>query len=95
MKVIKGKPFFSGIHLRDNKSLSCGQKAETMPLPQEVYISLSEKGRAAYEHHAAFHQEMIQSIAEQLTKGELDALTKALTCLNQWFREKEKIRRNE
>ena len=60
-----------------------------------VFISLSEKGRAAYEHHAAFHQEMIQSIAEQLTKDELDALTKALTCLNQWFREKEKIRRNE
>ena len=60
-----------------------------------VFISLSEKGRAAYEHHAAFHQEMIQSIAEQLTKGELDALTKALTCLNQWFRKKEKIRRNE
>ncbi len=42
MKAIKGKPFFSGIHLRDNKSLSCGQKAETMPLPQEVYISLSQ-----------------------------------------------------
>ena len=60
-----------------------------------VFISLSEKGRAAYEHHAAFHQEMIQGIAEHLTKDELDALTKALTCLNQWFREKEKIRRNE
>lgn len=54
-----------------------------------VYISLSEKGRAAYEHHAAFHREMIQSISDRLTEEELNALTKALTCLNQWFREKE------
>lgn len=54
-----------------------------------VYISLSEKGKAAYQHHARFHQEMIQSIVEQLTEGELAALTKALTCLDHWFREKD------
>ena len=38
-----------------------------------VYISLSEKGKAAYQHHARFHQEMIQSIVEQLTEDELAA----------------------
>lgn len=54
-----------------------------------VYISLSEKGKAAYQHHARFHQEMIQSIVEQLTEDELAALTKALTCLDHWFREKD------
>ena len=54
-----------------------------------VYISLSEKGKAAYQHHARFHQEMIQSIVEQLTEGELAVLTKALTCLDHWFREKD------
>lgn len=54
-----------------------------------VYISLSEKGRAAFQHHARFHQEMIRSITDRLSKEELDALTKALTVLNQWFREKE------
>lgn len=54
-----------------------------------VYISLSDKGRAAFEHHARFHQEMIQSVTDRLSKEELDALTKALTVLNQWFREKE------
>ena len=54
-----------------------------------VYISLSEKGKAAYQHHARFHQEMIQSILEQLTEDELAALTKALTCLDHWFREKD------
>lgn len=55
-----------------------------------VYISLSEKGRAAYQHHASFHREMIESICDRLTEEELGALTKALTCLNQWFREKER-----
>ena len=54
-----------------------------------VYISLSEKGKAAYQHHARFHQEMIQSIVEQLTEDELAALTKALPCLDHWFREKD------
>ena len=54
-----------------------------------VYISLSEKGKAAYQHHARFHQEMIQSIVEQLTEDELAALTKALSCLDHWFREKD------
>ena len=54
-----------------------------------VYISLSEKGKAAYQHHARFHQEMIQSIVEQLTEDELAALTKALTFLDHWFREKD------
>ena len=54
-----------------------------------VYISLSEKGKAAYQHHARFHQEMIHSIVEQLTEDELAALTKALTCLDHWFREKD------
>lgn len=54
-----------------------------------VYISLSEKGKAAYGHHAMFHREMIQSIMDRLSEEELKALTKALTVLNQWFREKE------
>ena len=54
-----------------------------------VYIFLSEKGKTAYRHHARFHQEMIHSIASRLTDEELEALAKALTVLNQWFREKE------
>ena len=27
-----------------------------------VYISLSEKGKKAYEHHASFHRQMIQGV---------------------------------
>ena len=55
-----------------------------------VYISLSEKGRAAYRHHEGFHQEMIQDVMASLTEEELQALTKALTVLIQWFQKKKK-----
>ena len=51
-----------------------------------VYISLSDRGRSAYEHHARFHREMIQSVMEELEPGELDTLLRALTKLNDWFR---------
>lgn len=55
-----------------------------------VYISLSDKGKAAYAHHARFHAEMIESVTGRLSPDELRALTKALVALNRWFREKEK-----
>ena len=55
-----------------------------------VYISLSEKGRKAYEHHAEFHREMIQGISEELDEEELKVLVHALTKLDRWFRQKER-----
>ena len=51
-----------------------------------VYISLSDRGRSAHEHHARFHREMIQSVMEELEPGELETLIRALTKLNDWFR---------
>ena len=51
-----------------------------------VYISLSEQGRKAYEHHKKFHEQMINGVVEELTKEELEALVKALKKLNSWFR---------
>ena len=55
-----------------------------------VYISLSEKGRKAFDHHARFHQEMIEGITETLDEDEMQVLARALTKLDGWFREKEK-----
>ena len=55
-----------------------------------VYISLSEKGRKAFEHHAEFHREMISGIQETLDEEEMQVLVRALTKLDGWFREKEK-----
>ncbi len=51
-----------------------------------VYISLSEKGIVAYEHHAEFHQKMIDSVVSGLSENEVEVLIKALTKLNHWFR---------
>ena len=50
-----------------------------------VYISLSEKGRKAYAHHARFHQEMIDGIQAALSPEEMAALVKALETLKNWF----------
>ena len=55
-----------------------------------VYISLSEKGRNAFHHHAEFHREMIKGIEETLDEDEMQVLARALTKLDGWFREKEK-----
>lgn len=55
-----------------------------------VFISLSEKGRGAYEHHAEFHHEMIEGISEELSEEELKILVQALTKLDRWFRKKER-----
>ena len=51
-----------------------------------VHISLSEKGVKAYYHHKHFHEQMIQGVVGVLTEEELQALIKALTKLNSWFR---------
>ena len=58
-----------------------------------VFISLSEKGRKANEHHAEFHHEMIQGISEELSTEELKVLVQALTKLDRWFRRKERENR--
>lgn len=54
-----------------------------------VFISLSDKGRKAYEHHARFHQNMIFSIIEGMDEEETKVLVSALTKLNGWFRTQE------
>lgn len=55
-----------------------------------VYISLSEKGKKAYEHHADFHRQMIQGVMEELDEEELEVLVKTLKHLNNWFRQVQK-----
>ncbi len=51
-----------------------------------VYISLSEKGKHAYEHHEQFHHDMIDAILQNLTPDETESLVKTLAKLNIWFR---------
>lgn len=57
-----------------------------------VYISLSERGRKAYEHHAEFHRQMVEAATRDLSEEEMAILVQALSKLDNWFREKERIR---
>lgn len=53
-----------------------------------VLISLSPKGKKAFAHHQAFHEEMITSITERLSEEEKIILAKALGNTLTFFREK-------
>lgn len=50
-----------------------------------VLVSLSEKGKGAYLHHRKFHEQMIDSVVEELTEEEQAVLEKALAKLTQFF----------
>lgn len=55
-----------------------------------VLVSLSDKGKRAYEHHKRFHEEMIEAIIEQFTEEEKEILEKTLKNLNAFFIKKSK-----
>lgn len=52
-----------------------------------VLISLSEKGKRAYEHHRIFHENMIKATLEKLTEEEKQVLAKGLCNLKHYFEE--------
>lgn len=54
-----------------------------------VLVSLSEKGKAAYEHHRQFHQKMVEAVLEDLNQEETLVLTNALKKLSSFFRQYE------
>ena len=53
-----------------------------------VRLSLTEAGVRAYEHHARFHQNMIEDIKQQLDDGETRILIATLGKLVAYFQEK-------
>ena len=52
-----------------------------------VLLSLSKKGRKAYEHHKVFYNNMIQATVDKLTEEEKNILAKALVNLKGYFEE--------
>ena len=52
-----------------------------------VLLSLSEKGKEAYNHHKEFHRKMVESTIERLSGEEKEVLVKALQNLYQYFQE--------
>ncbi len=55
-----------------------------------VFISLTDRGIRAFEHHKAFHKDMINDVMTRLSGEELDILVKALSGLVDYFDEKDK-----
>lgn len=52
-----------------------------------VLISLSPKGRRAYDHHELFHQKMVEAVLEELSPEEADLIAGALVRMQKFFRE--------
>lgn len=51
-----------------------------------VYLTLTERGKAAFMHHKKFHEDMIANAKATLTEEELGILIRALNHLNDYFR---------
>lgn len=52
-----------------------------------VYLTLTERGKAAYEHHKQFHRQLIANAKATLSEEELAILIRSLNQLNEYFRD--------
>ena len=50
-----------------------------------VLISLTAKGRKAYNHHAKFHDDMIKALLRGLSEEETKIMVRAFTNLQEFF----------
>lgn len=50
-----------------------------------VYVTLTEKGKSAYDHHRDFHKKMIHAIVDNIEDDEKEILLKCLTNLTGFF----------
>lgn len=55
-----------------------------------VLVSLTDKGREAYDHHKQFHEEMIHAMIDGLSEKETETLVTAMTHLREFFRNYQK-----
>ena len=51
-----------------------------------VYLTLTERGKAAFDHHKRFHEEMVANVKANLSEEELAILIRSLNNLNEYFR---------
>lgn len=65
------------------------QRARSEEDRRVVLVSLTAKGKKAFEHHEKFHQEMIRHVVEMLDEEEKLVLEKSLEGLNRFFRERQ------
>ena len=51
-----------------------------------VHVSLTAKGRSAYNHHREFHEQMTEAVLQHLNGQEVEVLAQALRNLSEFFR---------
>ncbi len=51
-----------------------------------VLVKLTEKGIAAFRHHAEYHRQMTEAVLEKLDEEDMPVLMKVLDALNEFFR---------
>jgi len=51
-----------------------------------VFVTLTEKGKKAFYHHAEFHQKMVTAVVAKLEENEINVLLKSLQNLAEFFR---------
>ncbi|MFR3787452.1 MarR family winged helix-turn-helix transcriptional regulator [Agathobaculum desmolans] len=54
-----------------------------------VYLTLTAKGRAAYEYHRSFHERMVSAVVDTLTPEQAAVLAQSLEKLQDFFRQEE------
>ena len=52
-----------------------------------VFVSLTEKGKKAYIHHAKFHKDMIEAIVKKFDEKDIEIVVEALGNLLVFFKE--------
>lgn len=52
-----------------------------------VFVSLTEKGKKAYNHHAKFHKDMIEAIVKRFDEKDIGIVVEALGNLLDFFKE--------
>jgi DNA-binding MarR family transcriptional regulator len=50
-----------------------------------VYISLTEKGKRAYQQHARFHEDMIEAVVDGMVDQDKEILVASLERLKRYF----------
>lgn len=66
------------------------ERRRSMKDRRMVYIELTEKGRDAYRHHEAFHDDMTRAVTDRLREEEIPVLLETLRGLNEYFGQYEK-----
>jgi len=55
---------------------------------RRTYVRLTDLGVRINRLHTTFHQRMVRNISDQFSDGEKDILLRAITNLNEFFRQK-------